>query len=213
MLHSQLLHQRYKPTVKLKQKYKVTPCKRSEIKEFIEKNHYSKNINGCIADYCFKLIDENNNTIGAMFYGRMAMAGQWKRFTNKPETITELRRLVCIDNTPKNTESYFIGATLRWLRKNTNLEIIVSYSDLEYGHVGTIYKAANFQFWGTKPGAKVIIFQGKKYHDKTIRTKYKGKLKPFAQRIKNALENGEAQYKKTKGKNTYVYYLDKTSRT
>lgn len=35
---------------------KVVLCKRSEIKEFIEANHYSKNINGCISDYCFKLM-------------------------------------------------------------------------------------------------------------------------------------------------------------
>ena len=58
------------------------------------------------------------------------------------------------------------------------------------------------------PGAKVIIYNGKRYHDKTIRTKYKGELKPFAKKIKLALEVGEAHYKKTMGKFTYVYRLD-----
>ncbi len=47
----------------------------------------------------------------------------------------------------------------------------------------------------------------KRYHDKTIRTKYKGKLKPYAQRIKDALECNEAYYKNTKGKYTYTYKL------
>lgn len=186
----------------------VELCERSEIKEFIETNHYSHNINGCITDYCFK-ITYNGEIIGAMFYGRMAMANQWKRFAESEEGVTELRRLVCIDDTPKNTESYFIGATLRYLKKNTNVKVVVSYADQEYGHTGTIYKASNFEYHGFKKGAKVIMYNGKQYHDKAIRTKYKGELKPFAKRLVDALANGEAYYKDTAGKHTYVYNLRK----
>jgi len=49
----------------------------------------------------------------------------------------------------------------------------------------------------------------RRYHDKTIRTKYKGVLKPFAKRIKDALGSGDAYYKKTKGKFTYTYDIRK----
>lgn len=186
----------------------VELCERSEITEFIETNHYSHNINGCITDYCFKLTYEGN-IIGAMFYGRMAMANQWKRFSDSEDGVTELRRLVCIDDTPKNTESYFIGATLRYLKKNTNVKVVVSYADQEYGHFGTIYRASNFEYHGFKKGAKVIMHNGKQYHDKAIRTKYKGELKPFAKRLVDALASGEAYYKETVGKHTYVYNLRK----
>ena len=55
---------------------------------------------------------------------------------------------------------------------------------------------------------KVIIYNDKLYHDKTIRTKYKGKLKPFAQRIKTALDSGLAKYATTKGKHIYLYKLN-----
>ena len=192
----------------LKQLYKVVPCIRSEIREFIETHHYSGSINGCITDYCFKLVHLSTGSIhGALFYGRMAMANQWKKFGDSPGDVTELRRLVCIDDTPKNTESFFIGHTLRWLRVNTHLKVVVSYSDLEYEHVGTVYKASNFQFIGRSVGANVILYNNKRYHDKAIRTKYKGELKPFAKRLIQALEDGEAVYKKTKGKNTFLYEL------
>ncbi len=186
--------------------YVVKKVTRAEITQFIENNHYSKSINGCIADYCFALYDKDN-MIGAMFYGRMAMRNQWKRFSDNETAVTELRRLCCIDETPKNTESFFIGKTLRWLKKNTGLEVVVSYADKEYGHDGVIYKAANFEYFGLKAGAKVIWHNGKKYHDKTIRTKYKGQLKPFAKRLKDALDAGEAYYEKTAGKHCYVYKL------
>lgn len=186
--------------------FTVTLCLRNEIKDFIERYHYSGNINGCISDYCFKL-ERNGELIGALFYGRMTMAGQWKKYTTDPSSVIELRRLVCIDDTPKNTESYFIGSTLRWLKKNTQIKTVVSYSDTEYGHEGTVYKASNFSLIGKSKGAKVIYYNGKRYHDKTIRTKYNGVLKPFALKIKQALETGEAFYKTTKDKNIYVYKL------
>jgi hypothetical protein len=83
----------------------------------------------------------------------------------------------------------------------------VSYADPEYGHQGIIYKASNFQLIGKSSVGKVIWWNGKKYHDKCIRTYYNGKLKPFAERVKAALEKGEAEYKKTKGKNIYTYRL------
>ncbi len=178
---------------------KVRRCERKEIKDFIEKWHYSKNINGLICDYCFKLT-YNGKLIGAMIYGRIAMLGVWKKYVNNEKDLTELRRLCCIDKTPKNTESYFIGKTIRWIRDNTRIKLILSYADKTYGHVGIIYQASNFSLVGETAVGKVILYKGKKYHDKTIRTKYKGKLKPFALKIKEALEIGKARYIKTKPK-------------
>ena len=188
--------------------YEVRHVERPFISAFIEQNHYSGSINGCIADYCFSLHD-GERMIGAMFYGRMAMAGQWKRFAEKESDVTELRRLCCIDDTPKNTESFFIGATLRWLKRNTTYRVVVSYADAEHGHTGTIYRASNFTLEGKRAGARVILFNGKRYHDKAIRTKYKGELKPFAARIKAALETGEATYATTAGKFCYTFRLRK----
>ena len=189
-------------------KWTVAKVERSDIKSFIEKWHYSKSINGCRSSYHYALYDEQNIMKGAMFYGGMAMANQWKKFATKEDDVLELRRLCCVDDTPKNTESFFIGATIRDLKKNWQGKILVSYADKEYGHTGTIYKASNWEMIGETKGAKVIIFNGRRYHDKTIRTKYKGKLKPYAQKIKTALDNGNDYYKTTKGKYTYTYTIN-----
>lgn len=186
--------------------YDVKRVSRNDIRDFIEKWHYSGSINGCIADYCYGLYDQDD-LIGAMFFGRMAMANQWRRFSADPGNVIELRRLCCIDDTPKNTESYFIGRALRLLRIDWGAGVVVSYADKEYSHNGTIYRASNFMMVGEIPGAKVILYNGKRYHDKTIRTKYKGELKPFAAKIKEALLTGEAEYKTTSGKYTFVYEL------
>lgn len=188
--------------------YTIHICLRNDIRDFIEQWHYSHNINGVISDYCFCLKDKEEIVGGAIF-GRLAMANQWKPYVDKPEDILELRRLCCIDNTPKNTESYFIGHCLRWLQNNTEVKKILSYADETYGHQGTIYKASNFEYLGKTTSGKMIDYNGKLYHDKTIRTKYKGELKPFAKRLKEQLEAGEATWVKTKGKHIYLYNLDK----
>ena len=187
--------------------FKVQLCDRKEIVKFIEFWHYSKNVNGLTTDYCFKLLDSAGNMIGAMIYGKIAMANVWKKYAEVESDLIELKRLCCIDNTPKNTESYFIGNTLRWLKKNTSIKKVISYADMTYSHQGTIYKASNFTHEGLTAKGKVIMYNGKRYHDKTIRTKYKGELKPFALEIKKALESGEAEYVDTLGKHVYLYPL------
>lgn len=187
--------------------YTVEPCERKEIRDFIEKWHYSHNINGLLSQYCFKLMD-GDTMVGAMIYGGLGMANCWKKYAENKEDIIELRRLCCIDDTPKNTESYFIGKTLKWLLKNTSIKKVISYADNTYGHRGVIYQASNFKHLGKTPKGRVIMWNGKRYHDKTIRTKYKGELKPFAKRVKEALEKGEAYYEETKGKEIYLYDLE-----
>ena len=130
-----------------------------------------------------------------------------EKYAQKENELIELKRLCCIDNTLKNTESFFIGHTLRWLKKNTNIKTVISYADTTYSHEGTIYKASNFTHVGMTAKGKVIIYNDKRYHDKTIRTKYKGELKPFAVEIKKALENGDAKYINTLGKHIFLYRL------
>ena len=171
----------------------------------MEKWHYSHSINGVLGNFYFKMERGKGELIGAVIFGKPAMAGQLKRFG---DGVIELRRLVCIDDTKKNAESYMIGRCLRWLKQNTTVKTVVSYADPEYGHAGIIYKASNFILESKTTKGKVILWNGKKYHDKAIRTTYNGKLKPFALKLKEALKSGEAQYKETARKNCYVYYLN-----
>lgn len=187
--------------------FRIRLVDRKVAEPFVEEWHYSKNINGLRITYCFGLYN-GDDLIGISIFGAPAMNNQASKWNpENPSKLLELRRLCCIDDTPKNTESYFIGKCLRWLKTNTDIEVIISYADMTYGHEGTIYKASNFKKVGMSPGGRVIMYNGKRYHDKTIRTKYKGDLKPFAKRIKEALENGEAHYTKTEGKHIYLYRL------
>lgn len=187
--------------------FNVSICDRRTISAFVTHWHYSQNINGLTIDYCFKLTDKFGKLIGAMIYGKISMANVWKKYAESENDLIELKRLCCIDNTPKNTESYFIGYTLRWLKKNTTVKKVISYADSSFGHTGIIYKASNFEYLGTTQPGKVIIYKGERYHDKIVRTKFNGELKPFAKKMAALIESGEATYQDSLPKHIFVYSL------
>jgi hypothetical protein len=190
--------------------FNVREIQLKEAKSFVERWHYSSSVNGVKVSHVFGLFFEDT-LIGVMIYGPLAMANTWKRYSDSESKVVELRRLCCIDKTPRNTESYFIGKTIKYLKKNTNYEVIVSYADPFHGHSGIIYRASNFEYGGLTQKGRVIKWGDKLYHDKAIRCYYvKGGvkvLKPYAVRLKQALEAGEAFYMDTPGKHIYTFKL------
>ena len=201
--------------------YTVEKVPRKTIQNFIHKWHYSHDTNGIQHLECFALFREgkfgfDKEMIGAMMYAIPSMPSTAKKYNpDNPDRCRELRRLCCIDDTPTNTESYFIGQTLRWLRQNTDIEVIVSYVDLEQGHEGVIYKASNFHLLGQSGGGRNLIVDGKKFHARSMNQKEK----PYGRDLKRRWNNKEGHsfweskqdmyFVDTKPKNIYVYYLSK----
>jgi len=190
----------------------IEPVPRSAIQKFVERWHYSHSTNGVQQTQCFALFDDNR-MIGAMIYGQPAMPDTAKKYhPDNPLRCWELRRLCCIDDTPTNTESFFIGKTLRWLKQNTDAEVIISYSDLHQGHEGTIYKASNFINIGQSPSSKVLMVDGREFHGRSMNNKHR----PYGRALKRRWEAKKAGakddgifYVDRKPKNIYVYYLNK----
>ena len=60
-------------------------------------------------------------------------------------TTWELARLWLDDSVPKNAETWLIGKSVRFIKRNRpQVGMLVSYADPSAGHAGTIYKAANW---------------------------------------------------------------------
>lgn len=75
--------------------------------------------------------------------------------------VVELARFWLHDIMPHNSETAALSQAIKKLRKDWltycgySAKVIVSYSDAEVGHGGTIYKAANFQDWGFAKAARL----------------------------------------------------------
>jgi len=58
--------------------------------------------------------------------------------------VGELTRLWVDESVPKNGESFLIGNTIR----KTPFDAIVSYADSSQGHIGYVYQATNWLYYG-----------------------------------------------------------------
>jgi hypothetical protein len=192
--------------------FTVEEIPRKFVDPFIRKYHYSKSTNGIQQKACFGLYTQGNfglpKMIGAMMYAIPSMPHTAAKYNPiNPSKCMELRRLCCIDDTPKNTESYFIGKTLRWLKQNTDIEVIVSFADQHYGHAGTIYKASNFDYLGETSAGQVLMVDGREMHSRSLNQH----RRPYGRELKRRYDSGDPNifFKKRKPKHIYTYYLNK----
>jgi hypothetical protein len=88
------------------------------------------------------------------------------------------------------------------MKNNTDIKKVISYADKTYNHEGGIYKASNFKHLGMTQPSKVIVWDKKLYHEKTIRND-----RPYARKVKAAVDSGQAYYRDTLPKHIYMYEL------
>lgn len=130
----------------------IKPIDKVIAKELIIKNHYSHKWNdGGFGKYNFGVFSEEkpDNCLGVAVYGYMKNP-RAKLFTHpNPEAwMCELNRMWIDDCLGHNAETVLIGASIRLLKKiDKNLVAIQSFADGRLG-CGTIYKAANFKYFG-----------------------------------------------------------------
>ena len=144
--------------------------------------------------------------IGVCVYTRPAGASAaQKYYPENPSAALELRRLCLIDDTPKNAESFFVSRTIKYLKKHTDWEFILSYADEEQGHSGIIYRASNFKYLGkTQPG-KTLEVDGKRFHVRTLSMLDR----PYGVEINRRYKEKDPGIKliDTLPKNIYIYKL------
>ena len=108
-------------------------------------NHYLHRRAPCSMAYGL-FCNHCESIVGVVTYGVSCSSTLLKGVCGKDEAgnVYELTRLWIKDEAPRNAESYLIGNTLRLLDK----EIIVSFAEIQQGHVGTVYQATNFFYCG-----------------------------------------------------------------
>lgn len=149
---------------KLKDMYEIRRVETRVAIDFSIKNHYLHRQSPCTMSFG---LFEDNEMIGIVMYGVSISSTLLKGICGADEmnNVYELVRLWIKDGTPKNTESYLIGNTLKLLDR----EIVVSFADSGYGHVGTVYQATNFLYCGLSSKHKDIRIRGREGgHNQTI---------------------------------------------
>ena len=159
------------------------------------KNHYLHTKASC--SHSFGLYD-NEEIIGVILFGNpTAPTTLYICGEKNKKNVIELTRLWIKDDTPKNTESYFISRAMKYIEK----PIVVSFADPEANHTGIIYQACSFLYLGkSERKGRVIAIKNNNIHNKTLWAEYK-----TAERIREVFGADNVFYKKYTPKHRYVF--------
>lgn len=154
----------------IKERYEIKRIDYNTAMDLVVKNHYLHR--KCPCSFAYGLF-ESSEIIGCIVYGTPSSAPLRRGICGDSEksNVIELTRLWIQDGTPKNTESFLIGNTLRLVDK----EIIVSYAEIEQGHVGVVYQATNWIYTGLSAKRTNWTIEGIDKHCQTIADKYTSK--------------------------------------
>lgn len=152
--------------------------------------------------HVFLLQDKSGGLVGVAIYGK-------PMGRNCDQEALELRRFCLIDDTPRNTESFFLAATLRWLKKRSKYTTVLTYADPNQGHEGTIYKASNFKYDGLEKASnpRVVEYKGRTIHLRQYYQKKNGQYTKDAVELQKAAAKGEAKIVKQQLKHRFIYNL------
>lgn len=147
---------------------------------FVKRHHYSKSL--CRGTKYIFAILEGKRIIGVAAFGTPVGRHCQSKYSKTGQPVLELKRLCLIDDTPKNSESWFIGQCLRQLKSTREFDGILSYADPKMNHEGIIYKASNFSYLGRqRTGSTKTIIDGKRISAASAKAK---KLNALNQRPK-----------------------------
>ena len=171
---------------------RAATCRYADIAPIFERWHYKgRKIGGGIT-MCFALLIDGKISGGAVL-GK-------PRHNRKYAGHIDIRRLACTDEAPCNSESWFLGQIIRWIAANTPYKHVLSYSDATEQHTGGIYKACNFRAVGQTAPTKNVVWQGRKYHPRSLTVD-----RAYSRRLRADLEQGLAYIETGKPKTVWVY--------
>jgi hypothetical protein len=199
----------------------VRQIQKDVAKEFIVKHHYTHKFGSTRYAIGVYYIETSNNVlfsttyeklIGCMTYGHPVSNRTINSIAPNLglDEVLELTRLVCLDGYGKNLESYVIGQSFDWLRKNApEVKVLVSYADPEQAHTGGIYRATNWLYQGCGVSKLMPDFSlkleedGEWIHSRTVGARYGNK------KVQNLAKSiGHTFWRKEEtAKHRYIYFL------
>jgi len=126
-------------------------------KEFVKEHHYSHGIHN--GPMCYGLFD-GWDLVGVCAFATPSSENVCASVfgSEHKRSVTELHRLVLLDEVPKNSESWFISRALKELKKDRPYyNAVLSFADATQGHVGIIYQATNAIYTGTSGKATFYL--------------------------------------------------------
>lgn len=132
--------------IKAKKLFAIKRLQRPEAHAFISQYHYLGDTKSL--SYIHYGLYIGRELVGVIGYGKPLGHQTAKAWTNSTERVLELIRVALHPSlNGTNALSYFIGASIRDLKKLNVVDLIISLAEASR-HVGSAYQVCNFKYYG-----------------------------------------------------------------
>lgn len=134
--------------------------------------HYS----GCLPSSLQKRVAvwawENGKFVGVVVFGHGANPQIGSPYGLTINECVELTRIALKPN-HASPVSRIVRLALKFIKESQpGLRLIVSYADRAQGHHGGVYQAGNWVYVGSMKGVPSLLYKGKVWHAKALRTSF-----------------------------------------
>ena len=146
----------------LKDKYYVKQISRETSKVLLDEYHYLHKTGDFRSGINFGLFTTDNILVGVIVFttvsAKYVAKGCFGINTYKIDGFYELGRL-CMNPHyhEKNLTSFFLGNSIKILRKLKNITALLTYADSDY-HLGYVYQACSFKYYGLTSPKKDFFY-------------------------------------------------------
>lgn len=150
----------------MKQGLKVAPATLLDCRQILFRYHYLKDISKSFkSGVNIGVYDDQGRCLGVCIFTGLPVPelaqGMFGLARTNQHGLFELSRL-CL--TPEsqaqhhNLASWFLARAIKMLRNQTKVRAILSYADADH-HLGKVYQASNFQYFGLSAAKKDFWFE------------------------------------------------------
>jgi len=164
--------------------------------------HYAKAVPVNVSGY--SVFNDNKEWCGVALFGSGTARNLAKPYGLVQGEVKEFVRMAL--NGKQEQTSKVLSTALKLFKKDNPLcRLIISYSDTNQNHFGTIYQASNWYYTGQTPNNRLITIDGVLMHPRSAGSKYGSYKLDY---LKN--KGHKAEYIDIKPKHKYIYPLDKS---
>jgi hypothetical protein len=169
-----------------KDSFAISMVSLQDAKPFLKKYHYLSKLQiqkGVKSGMNYGLYDLDNILAGVCIYTGIPVKELMKGMlgvdmNDSQEGLWELSRLAIrpdVQENEHNITSWFVARTIRLLRREKNVRLILSYADTTF-HGGTIYQALGFKYYGLTAKKTDFFYR---LEDGTYTKHSRGKVKGY----------------------------------
>ena len=176
--------------------------------------HYSHSVPANPVGY--NVYNDAGEWCGCILYALGATPNIGRPYNLPVGGVMELVRVAL--NGKQGQTSRAVSASLKRLHNDVpQCRLVVSYADVDQGHLGTIYQATNWIYEGLSKGDTYFIVHGKKTHRKSISSRIvtiDGKRMPCPSTLPMVQRffDKDATVFRSEGKRKYLMPMDKQMR-